>query len=170
MFWAQRSTARCADSTWCTQTRVYSARGRYIVRHWTSRGLRYVTTADGVQKHLPSVAWFAHPWDILYLVSLTVFGKARLQCRSTWCAPALSTTNRHGVRQAIYSISPNHKGGYGWREMNEWEYEMTWRWDEIGETGKPRENPKNSEIVHHNYRPGDIGSRTRDPSRDRRSI
>ena len=28
---------RCADSTRCTQTRVYSARGKYIVRHWTSR-------------------------------------------------------------------------------------------------------------------------------------
>ena len=37
VFWAQRSTARCADNTRCTQTRVYSARGKYIVRHWTSR-------------------------------------------------------------------------------------------------------------------------------------
>ena len=37
MFWAQRSTARCTDNTRCTQTRVYSARGKYIVRHWTSR-------------------------------------------------------------------------------------------------------------------------------------
>ena len=37
VFWAQKSTARCADSTRCTQTRVYSARGKYIVRHWTSR-------------------------------------------------------------------------------------------------------------------------------------
>ena len=37
VFWAQRSTARCAVSTRCTQTRVYSARGKYIVRHWTSR-------------------------------------------------------------------------------------------------------------------------------------
>ena len=37
VFRAQRSTARCADSTRCTQTRVYSARGKCIVRHWTSR-------------------------------------------------------------------------------------------------------------------------------------
>ena len=37
VFWAQRSTARCADSTRCTQTRVYSAMGKYVVRHWTSR-------------------------------------------------------------------------------------------------------------------------------------
>ena len=37
VFWAQRSTDRCADRTRCTQTRVYSARGKCIVRHWTSR-------------------------------------------------------------------------------------------------------------------------------------
>ena len=37
VFWAQRSAARCADSTRCTQTRVYSARGKYIVCHWRSR-------------------------------------------------------------------------------------------------------------------------------------
>ena len=37
VFWAQRSTDRCADSTRCTQTRVHCARGKYIVRHWTSR-------------------------------------------------------------------------------------------------------------------------------------
>ena len=37
VFWAQRSTARCADSTLCIQTRVYSARGKYIVHHWTNR-------------------------------------------------------------------------------------------------------------------------------------
>ena len=37
VFWAQRSTARCADSTRCIQTRVYSARRKYIVRHRTSR-------------------------------------------------------------------------------------------------------------------------------------
>ena len=37
VLWAQRSTARCADNTRCTQTRVYSARGKYIVRHWTNR-------------------------------------------------------------------------------------------------------------------------------------
>ena len=37
VFWAQRSTGLCADSTRCTQTRVYSARGKYIVRHWSRR-------------------------------------------------------------------------------------------------------------------------------------
>ena len=37
MFWAQRSTGRCADSTRCTQTSVHCARGKYIVHHWTSR-------------------------------------------------------------------------------------------------------------------------------------
>ena len=37
VFWAQRSTRRCADRTRCTQTRVYSVRGKCIVRHWTSR-------------------------------------------------------------------------------------------------------------------------------------
>ena len=37
VFWAQGSIIRCAESTWCTQTRVYSARGKYIVRHRTSR-------------------------------------------------------------------------------------------------------------------------------------
>ena len=37
MFWVQRSIDRCADSTRCTQTRVHNARGKYIVRHWTSR-------------------------------------------------------------------------------------------------------------------------------------
>ena len=37
VFWAQRSTGRRADSTRCTQTRVHSARGKYIVRQWTSR-------------------------------------------------------------------------------------------------------------------------------------
>ena len=31
------SSGRCANSTRCTQTRVHSARGKYIVRHWTSR-------------------------------------------------------------------------------------------------------------------------------------
>ena len=37
VFWAQRSTDRRADSTRCTQTSVYSARTKYLVRHWTSR-------------------------------------------------------------------------------------------------------------------------------------
>ena len=37
VFWAQRSTGRCADSTRCTQIRVHTARGKYIVRQWTSR-------------------------------------------------------------------------------------------------------------------------------------
>ena len=37
VFWAQRSTGLCADSTRCTQKRVHSARGKYIVRQWTSR-------------------------------------------------------------------------------------------------------------------------------------
>ena len=37
VFWAQRSTDRCADSTQCTRTRIYSARRKYVVRHWTSR-------------------------------------------------------------------------------------------------------------------------------------
>ena len=37
VFWAQRSTGLYADSTRCTQTRVHSARGKYIVRHSTSR-------------------------------------------------------------------------------------------------------------------------------------
>ena len=37
VFWAQRSTARCSVSTRCAQTRVYSARGKNIVRHLTSR-------------------------------------------------------------------------------------------------------------------------------------
>ena len=37
VFWAQRSTDRCVDTTQCTQARVYSARGKCIVRHWTSR-------------------------------------------------------------------------------------------------------------------------------------
>ena len=30
VFWAQRTTGLCADSTRCTQTRVHSARGKYI--------------------------------------------------------------------------------------------------------------------------------------------
>ena len=37
VFWAQRSNGRLADSTQCTQTSVYSARAKYIVRHWTCR-------------------------------------------------------------------------------------------------------------------------------------
>ena len=37
VFWAQRSTDRRADSTRCTQKSAYSARSKYIVRHWTSR-------------------------------------------------------------------------------------------------------------------------------------
>ena len=34
-------------STLCTQTKVHSARGKYIVRHWASREFRYVTAVDG---------------------------------------------------------------------------------------------------------------------------
>ena len=37
VYWAQRSTGLCADSTRWTQTRVHSARRKYIVCHWTSR-------------------------------------------------------------------------------------------------------------------------------------
>ena len=50
-----------ADSTRCTQTSVYSARTKYIVRHWTSREARYVTVVDGDWSVSPLVAWFAHP-------------------------------------------------------------------------------------------------------------
>ena len=37
VFWAQGSTDRGADSRRCTQTSDYSARVKYIVRHWASR-------------------------------------------------------------------------------------------------------------------------------------
>ena len=60
VFWAQRRTARCAYST-----RLYanSARGKHIVRHWSSReaSLRH-SSGWGNLKRFPSVSWFAHPW------------------------------------------------------------------------------------------------------------
>ena len=37
VFWAQRSTDRCADRTRCTHKRVYRATGKCIVGHWTSK-------------------------------------------------------------------------------------------------------------------------------------
>ena len=51
--------------------------------------------------------------------------------------------------------------------MNKWEYEMSWSegeefqigeclWYENGETGEPRENPKNPDIAHHNGPLGDF--------------
>ena len=63
VFWAQRSTVRCADSTRCIQTRVYNTRGKYTVRHWTSReaSLRH-SSGWGDLKRFPSVSWFAQPW------------------------------------------------------------------------------------------------------------
>ena len=63
VFWAQRSTDRCADRTRCTQTRVYIARGKCIVRHCTSREdtLRH-SSGWGDLKRFPTVSWFAHPW------------------------------------------------------------------------------------------------------------
>ena len=59
VFWAQRSTARRANSTRCTETSAYSARTKYIIRHWISR--------EGSLRH--SSGWgteaFPHQWHVL---------------------------------------------------------------------------------------------------------
>ena len=41
-------------------------------------------------------------------------------------------------------------------------------WDEIGETGEPRENSKNPEIAHHNIVPLDFSRIWRINKRDRK--
>ena len=72
-------------------------------------------------------------------------------------------------------IFRNHEWGERY-EINEWEYEMTWRewiekWrmmmDVIGKTGVSREKIHKSRHCPPQLSLGDVQTRTREPSRDR---
>ena len=114
------------DSKRFTQTSVYSARTKYIVRHWTSREgpLRH-SSGWGTEAFSPLVAWFAHQCPILKSVNNEDAGRPRLSHlhRSWW--------NK-------------------WNEMIEMDVEK-W-WNEIcsgGKRNKPRENLTRPRFVHH---------------------
>ena len=66
------------DSIRCTQTTIYSARTKYMVRRWTSRELCYVTAVDGDWSVSPSVAWFVHPCTIINRRSIMLHGMFKL--------------------------------------------------------------------------------------------
>ena len=100
-----------------------SARGKYIVRRWSSReaSLRH-SSGWGNFKRFPSVSWFAHPWfrymDIWYPGKYEVlhFLIFLLQLKKDPGKPSNRKLTRPGIKPKpskweATTLSPGHRGG-----------------------------------------------------------
>ena len=93
--WAQGSTARCTDSTRCTQTRVHSARGSTQFATEQVGRLRYVTAVDGGLEAFPLSIVICAPVVQVLFIAVSASNVWR------WCSSLTATSlKQYNERQS----------------------------------------------------------------------